>query len=128
MQAGVAAPASIDGVTPIATGPPIALTSFGKRGDPVLEQLRHGQPEEVGDLVDVLELNASVARHDLADPRGFMPGPHRQRLGVRTTRREEGSDVLYQQVAGFECPLLTHEAKLCHGAGIQLGNFLVIVP
>src|SRR5262245_22761852 len=91
-----------------ATLPPTAavpaLPAFGVAADARLQQLVRGQPEEVGDAVQILQPERAVrVAEDFRDPAfGFIEAPERQFLAGLTAGAQKRVNVLFQQQVGPE--------------------------
>ena len=89
MQPRVPSATPIVSAAPILPTAPLGFASFRERRDPVLEKLGHCEAEEIGDLVQILQLDAAISGEDFRQPCRTMSGPHRKRLVVLTARGQE---------------------------------------
>lgn len=67
---------------PIYAGSPLCFPSLGEFTDAVLEQLGHGQTEEVGDFPQVFDLRTAFPVDDFANPRFAVTAPCGERSRI----------------------------------------------
>lgn len=66
------------------------------------QELGDGQPEEIRDLVEVVKLHATIAGQNFTQPCRPVPSILGEAFILLTARREQGADVLNEQILSFE--------------------------
>lgn len=100
--------------TPVVTAAALAaFPSFGDRRDAGLEQLVGRDPEEVGDPVQVFELDFPLVLQKLAQPDVAVAAPERQTVLALAARAQQMTDIFGEDSRGFHQGLsrrkLSHE-------------------
>lgn len=95
---------SIPVCAPVPPAPPLSSSTLEHGRDAVLEEIRDRQAEEVRDLVQVLELHATIPGQDFAEPGGTMADRMGEILIRVPAPSEQGTNVLHEGVMRFHDP------------------------
>lgn len=87
---------------PLPAGSALAHPAFGERRNARLKELIGSHAEEIGDGVEICQLDLPLALQELAQRGGVDIGRSRQRFLLLLADEEERFDVLAQLVNGSE--------------------------